>query len=1157
VALYRAPDSFSTDRGETAADRPITITAGAKSLSVTLVRPPVLLVHGLWSGPGTWGKEFLAELEKRGLRTYKANYKADSMKSFDPADADAGGMLEVKGRVAVALAEFRDAGIAASKVDVIAHSMGGLMTRSFIQQPGYQHPGNYYEGSIHRLITIGTPHDGTPIANFLWDNRDLDFHVPDDLPFGGKVQSLRSVMAWMGKIIDTAVQDLREGSGAFSNMRATHVWGHAITGEWGPGVGNLVVKEGFEELITQVNRATSWRAKWFERLSLEDIYGSHLHDLIVPVSSQRAGFKGVGAVTSRTDTIHTALPYTPEAETETESAFIGYDCGELLTAFLPEQWVGVIDAPDAVANVSSGLMARATRAENRAVAPAPGEALRLVSPAGETITDTPGRTITLKASYSGPSAPARVVFMVQDVGIFAASAPGYTITVAIPPGTPLGRLNVVVLGTNSAGAALAAQSSLTFAPAAPPLSLTAEPVALTLIPGQHAALIVKGNFEGSSEARDVTQSNTTYTTAKAGAVVTVAADGVVTGVAAGEDIITVTHQGVVTQIPVRVANIATSPLPTLSLSATTLNFGAVSGHGTLPTVTPAQAIRLLQAGTGVVSWTATADQPWITVSPASGTGAAILTVSVNNTGNILPSSGARAGTITVTANGASNSPSATVNLTLVAGTTASPFGSFDTPLDNTTGVTGSIAVTGWALDDLGVTRVRILRDPVPGEGSALVFIGNAVLVEGARPDVAAAFSALPFNRRAGWGYLMLTNFLPNEGNGTFRLHAYADDVEGRSTLLGSRTIAVANSSATMPFGAIDTPGQGETVSGTVNNFGWVLAPGARRADVPGGGTVDVFVDGVRVGSPTGWSSRSDLSALFPASRYHGIGSALAVFTFDTTTLGDGVHTIAWGVTDNHGGAAGVGSRHFTVANGSGATIVAAANAAGSSSANVLPIAARRGFDAATPMQAIGPDAAGRVTIDGEELDRLELQVPGVTSGRLTAADGASALPIGSTLDVASETFTWQPGAGFVGTYDLAFDTAHGPRAVRIVLHPKGSGRVGSQVVVDAPRPHQTYDGAFTLGGWAADLDAAIGTGIDTVHVWAYPVGGDPPVFVAVAAYGGLRPDVAAIHGDQFRESGYSVMVNDLAPGSYDLAVFGFSTVRGGFLPAKTVRVTIR
>ena len=393
---------------------------------------------------------------------------------------------------------------------------------------------------------------------------------------------------------------------------------------------------------------------------------------------------------------------------------------------------------------------------------------------------------------------------------------------------------------------------------------------------------------------------------------------------------------------------------TLGLSKPALNFGAVTGPGTLPALTSAQTLRLTQSGGAPVTWMATADRPWITVSPSSGTGSANLTVSINNVGNALPASGTLSGTITVTANGALNSPSAAVVLKVTpAGQTSAPFGLVDTPLQGATGLTGSIAVTGWALDDLGVTRVRILRDPIAGEGGVPVYIGEASLVDGAQPDVAAAYPTLPRNMRGGWGYLLLTNFLPNEGNGSFTLHAYADDVEGRSTLLGSRVIGVSNASAINPFGAIDTPGQGELISGVVNNFGWVLGSGGRRADVPSGGSVNVFVDGVRIGSPAGWSGRADLAALFPVNRYPGVSSALAVHTFDTRTLAEGVHTIAWGVTDNQGNSAGVGSRYFTVANGANAlTADAVASTALRTGPGTDEIRGRRGFETDTPWRSV-------------------------------------------------------------------------------------------------------------------------------------------------------------------------------------------------------------
>ncbi len=55
--------------------------------------------------------------------------------------------------------------------------------------------------------------------------------------------------------------------------------------------------------------------------------------------------------------------------------------------------------------------------------------------------------------------------------------------------------------------------------------------------------------------------------------------------------------------------------------------------------------------------------------------------------------------------------------------------------------------------------------------------------------------------------------------------------------------------------------------------------------------------------------------------------------------------------------------------------------------------------------------------------------------------------------------------------------------------------------------------------------------------WAYPLSGGSATFLGVATYGGVRPDVAAVHGDQFRASGFGLNIQGLPPGSYDLAVF--------------------
>ena len=129
--------------------------------------------------------------------------------------------------------------------------------------------------------------------------------------------------------------------------------------------------------------------------------------------------------------------------------------------------------------------------------------------------------------------------------------------------------------------------------------------------------------------------------------------------------------------------------------------------------------------------------------------------------------------------------------------------------------------------------------------------------------------------------------------------------------------------------------------------------------------------------------------------------------------------------------------------------------------------------------------------------------------------------------------------------------------IRIVLNPKASGRVGPQVTIDVPTRQQDVGQPFAIAGWAVDLDQDFGSGIDAVHVWAYPLAGGGPVFLGAATYGGARPDVAALHGDRFKASGYGLTVEGLTPGNYDLAVFAWSTATGGFAPAKTVRITVR
>ena len=112
--------------------------------------------------------------------------------------------------------------------------------------------------------------------------------------------------------------------------------------------------------------------------------------------------------------------------------------------------------------------------------------------------------------------------------------------------------------------------------------------------------------------------------------------------------------------------------------------------------------------------------------------------------------------------------------------------------------------------------------------------------------------------------MVLTNMLPNQGNGTYLFSMYAQDRDGHTTLLGTRTMTCANASATKPFGAIDTPTQGGVASGSsFVNFGWALTPLPKLIPLDGS-TITVLVDGVPLGTRrTTTTSARTSTTLFP------------------------------------------------------------------------------------------------------------------------------------------------------------------------------------------------------------------------------------------------------------------------------------------------------
>jgi len=468
--------------------------------------------------------------------------------------------------------------------------------------------------------------------------------------------------------------------------------------------------------------------------------------------------------------------------------------------------------------------------------------------------------------------------------------------------------------------------------------------------------------------------------------------------------------------------------PAVSLDRTQLYF-AFDGLGA---TTMDQDILVRNSGTGVLRWLASVDQNWLFCTPTSGVNTGVISVSVDPIG-LVP--GTYPGNITISDKGGSSSQAVAVTLNVYqVGSTIGPFGTFETPVHGSN-VQSSVPFTGWVLDDIGVESVKIYR----ANGKNLVYIGDGLFVEGARPDIKQAFPDYPYNYKAGWGYMMLTNFLPDGGNGTYIFHAIATDIEGHQVTLGTKTVTIDNANAVKPFGAIDTPGQGGSASGSnFRNLGWVLTPTPNSIPTDGS-TIKVIVDGVNLGHPTYNIYRSDIATLFPG--YANSDGALAYFDFDTTTYSNGVHTIAWIAADDAGNSDGIGSRYFNIQNLFTSNAMNATHSMHRvqkyfcSLSRISEIAAtesqsirmKKGFKNQKLSQIVNADDKGILNIEIKELEQVELhlndtQQPAVKNyaAYLLVGNRLHHLPIGSTFDAKNGIFYWQPGVGFIGKYQFIF-----------------------------------------------------------------------------------------------------------------------------------------
>ena len=253
---YVAPDDFADKiiddlvNGERKVRCKITLYDAANTVlnsaepTITVVRPPLALVHGLGGDPTSYdnfgyGATSASILFKDDTR-FKTR-KALKVYPNDTFEANANLLLgkdntNMDNSLPYLINDLRAKGYACNRVDYVGHSMGGCMLRYATQLNDWKSNLNYNKGYVNKFVTLDTPHQGSPLGDIV--NEFAPF-IPIE---NEKLYSLATLMGKVSSFITAnnfsqiatpAVQNLslRESNGGIK-LKETEIKNHEIIGDY-------------------------------------------------------------------------------------------------------------------------------------------------------------------------------------------------------------------------------------------------------------------------------------------------------------------------------------------------------------------------------------------------------------------------------------------------------------------------------------------------------------------------------------------------------------------------------------------------------------------------------------------------------------------------------------------------------------------------------------------------------------------------------------------------------------------------------------------------------------------------------------------------------------------------------------------------------------
>jgi pimeloyl-ACP methyl ester carboxylesterase len=484
---------------------------------IEIVRPPVVLQHGLWSDPSTWGGTFLtgenfeivlSDCSQTNDRAFWVNREV------------------TKTAVRIAVHKLRTQNYAATRADIVGHSMGGVLARLYAQSFGgitYKRNDNFNKGDIHKLLTIDSPLKGSPLATFLMQSPPFRraFEVLGNNCRNGAVRDL-----------DPYQVPPANNPNTWSNTQPTEVYAHAIIGSGGATVyANPGAAFGSGQyLLAQV----------IKHYEIGDAFLGG-HDIIVETSSQE------GNVVKST-----TFPYLDASNPALHGTIHQED--RVRTKVLDLLNTNILDTTAFALTIPARILG--------GVPPVPPEhpkvdGMSMTFPTSGAVFSSGGQIPVTVAPINGFQPESILVLSPYDVQEIDPLLLQTTLSI---PANAVGPMPIYV-------AAFDADSNLAetddvVVQIVPPANLTGISIAPTSIEltglGPTQALTVTGHYDDEID-RDLTSSvlGTSYQVADRN-VATVSADGLVTSVGVGQTIVTAGHGSFTAPAQVEVIGL---PLP--------------------------------------------------------------------------------------------------------------------------------------------------------------------------------------------------------------------------------------------------------------------------------------------------------------------------------------------------------------------------------------------------------------------------------------------------------------------------------------------------------------------------------------------------------------------------------------------------------------------